>query len=80
MIRIAVCDDNEIFLRMLTDKIQMCYSASEIKTFLTGCEFLKSQTGSPFDVIFLDSLSHSIMNKVLFCYTSDGVFYDYTDF
>lgn len=33
MIRIAVCDDNEIFLRMLTDKIQKCYSASEIKPF-----------------------------------------------
>lgn len=54
MLRIAICDDNEIFLRMLTEKIRMFNADSEIKPFLTGEDFLNSQTKSPYDVVFLD--------------------------
>ncbi len=54
MLRIAICDDNEIFLRMLTEKIRKFYADSEIKPFLTGEDFLNSQTESPYDVVFLD--------------------------
>ncbi len=58
MLRIAICDDDEILLRTLTDKIRKqnhsACSPLEIKTFLLGEDFLNSQRLSPFDIVFLD--------------------------
>lgn len=58
MLKIAVCDDNETMLRVLTDKIGVIYKqnsiAFEIRSFLSGDSFLNSHKEHSFDVVFLD--------------------------
>ena len=58
MLRIAICDDDKIILRILTDKIQKYNfsdsSSLEIEPFLSGQDFLNSQKKFPYDVVFLD--------------------------
>ena len=58
MLRIAICDDDEIAVRTLTDKI-LNYNHFddpdfELKPFLAGDRFLNSHKQAPFDVVFLD--------------------------
>ena len=58
MLKIAVCDDDEAMLRVLTDKIGEIYKqnsiAFEIRSFLSGTNFLNSHREHSFDVVFLD--------------------------
>lgn len=58
MIRIAICDDDETMLTLLTDKIGETYKQSslefELHSFLSGEFFLNSHKEHPFDVVFLE--------------------------
>lgn len=58
MLKIAVCDDDKAMLRVLTDKIGEIYKqnsiAFEIRSFLSGTNFLNSHKEHSFDVVFLD--------------------------
>ena len=58
MLKIALCDDNETMLKVLTDKIGETYKqdsiAFEICSFLSGEIFLNSHKEHIFDVVFLD--------------------------
>lgn len=58
MLKIAVCDDDETMLGILTDIIGETYKQNsitfEIRSFLSGEIFLNSYKEHPFDVVFLD--------------------------
>ncbi len=57
MIRIAVCDDEEYFVHLLSGKLQSLFASQEISlnTFLSGTDLRDAiLSGQTFDVIFLD--------------------------
>lgn len=58
MIRIAICDDNKILLDDMKEKITLKLTengfAFEIFAYDNAADFLKVQSGNPFDAVFLD--------------------------
>ncbi len=58
MIRIAVCDDNEILLSELSERIYDKMTSfgyeTEVELFNNAASFLRSQKNRAFDVVFLD--------------------------
>ena len=58
MLTVAICDDNKVFLEMITgivDKsMQKVSMEHEIQGFLQGEAFLTQHRAAPFDVVFLD--------------------------
>lgn len=67
MIRIAICDDNELDLIKLEKSIKYCFlnfeSDYSISTYFTGGFFLREMYTKEFDIVFLD----------VFLGTSDGI-------
>ena len=58
MIRVAVCDDNKVFLdvlcRMADSGLEKCNVAHQICDYLSGTVFLDHHRKEPLDVVFLD--------------------------
>lgn len=58
MIKVAVCDDNKVFLdvlkRMANRRLTECNVTHQITDYLNGAVFLEHHKKEPFDVVFLD--------------------------
>ena len=58
MLKIAVCDDDQIMLDFVSKNADFLLSQNRIghsiTRFLSGAEFLKAHKADPFDVVFLD--------------------------
>lgn len=58
MLKIAVCDDDQIMLDFVSKNADFLLSQNRIghsiTRFLSGTEFLKAHKADPFDVVFLD--------------------------
>ena len=58
MLKIAVCDDNEVMLDFLAKQISECFKTLsvpfEISEIASGTEFVSQHEKAPFDVVFLD--------------------------
>lgn len=58
MIKIALCDDNEIFLRrfsvVMSEEFAKCTDDFEIESFTNGIVLMNQHKFEPFDIIFLD--------------------------
>lgn len=58
MLKIAVCDDDQIMLDFVSKNVDFLLSQNRIghsiTRFLSGTEFLKAHKADPFDVVFLD--------------------------
>lgn len=59
MIRVAVCDDEEIYRNIVTNSTRQLFEEHkvckyEIKPFSSGKELLRENQKEPFDVVFLD--------------------------
>lgn len=58
MVRVAVCDDNKVFLemlrRMVGEKFEQCNVANRITDYMSGAVFLEHHKKDPFDIVFLD--------------------------
>lgn len=58
MLKIAVCDDDQIMLDFVSKNADNLLAQNGIKhtmaRFLSGAEFLKTHKANPFDVVFLD--------------------------
>ena len=60
MFRIAVCDDEKVYLDCLSKKIEVCFKEFEIEIsldkYLNAVSFLEQHEQNPYDVVFLDIL------------------------
>lgn len=58
MVRVAVCDDNKVFLemlvRMVKEKLEEYNVANRITDYMSGTVFLEHHKKEPFDIVFLD--------------------------
>lgn len=58
MIKVAICDDNKVFLdmlcRMIGEKLDNFSMAYKITDYMSGTVFLEHHRKEPFDVVFLD--------------------------
>lgn len=58
MIKVAVCDDNKVFLdvlcRMAKRRLTKCNISYQIRDYLSGSVFLEHHKKEPFDVVLLD--------------------------
>ncbi len=58
MVRVAVCDDNKVFLemlvRMVKEKLEEHNVANRITDYMSGTVFLEHHKKEPFDIVFLD--------------------------
>ncbi len=58
MVRVAVCDDNKVFLemlvRMVKEKLEEYNVANRITDYMSGTVFLEHHKKDPFDIVFLD--------------------------
>jgi len=64
LIRIAVCDDNQILLKSLSERIFIKMTSfgfdAEVETFSDAASFLEAQRKNIFDVVFLDIIMPDI--------------------
>ena len=58
MVKVAVCDDNKVFLdmlcRMVGEKLEQCNVSHNIFGYMSGEVFLEHHKKDPFDIVFLD--------------------------
>lgn len=58
MVRVAVCDDNKVFLemlvRMVKKKLEEYNVANRITDYMSGTVFWEHHKKEPFDIVFLD--------------------------
>ena len=57
MLKIAICEDSEIFVEIIKKNIETILKVPyELRPFLSGKEFITSlpEIGCPYDIVFLD--------------------------
>lgn len=58
MVKVAICDDNKVFLdmlcRMVGEKLEVCNVSHKISDYMSGTVFLEHHRKEPFDIVFLD--------------------------
>lgn len=58
MVRVALCEDNKVFLeilrRMVEERFEQCNVANRITDYMSGAVFLEHHKKEPFDIVFMD--------------------------